>query len=130
MKRIMAVIITVAVMLSLCPVKTATADEKKSSALGVHETLRFDFGGAGAAEGYIDVSAEDAYDAEVGYGFANTDAVENVSASGTSSGYICSKSLSAITPVKTITFLSPKCVLMLSAVASTASLRGNMKLRA
>ncbi len=82
MKRIFAVIITVTILLSLCPARVAAA-ETKSKELGVHELLRFDFGGAGAETGYIGVSAEDAYDAEVGYGFANTDAVENVSASGT-----------------------------------------------
>lgn len=44
---------------------------------------KFDFGGLGAADGYIGVSASDAYDSSKGYGFANTDAVENVPASGT-----------------------------------------------
>ena len=46
-------------------------------------TKRFDFGGAGTAEGYIGVSASEGYDAAKGYGFANTDAVENVPAGGT-----------------------------------------------
>ena len=44
---------------------------------------KFDFGNAGVEEGYIGVSAEEAYVASVGYGFAKTDAVENVLASGT-----------------------------------------------
>ncbi len=44
---------------------------------------RFDLGGLGAADGYIGVSASEAYDSSKGYGFANTDAVENVTASGT-----------------------------------------------
>ncbi|MBR6618642.1 MAG: GDSL family lipase, partial [Oscillospiraceae bacterium] len=43
---------------------------------------KFDLGGLGAADGYIGVSASDAYDSSKGYGFANTDAVENVTASG------------------------------------------------
>ena len=36
---------------------------------------KFDFGGLGAADGYIGVSASDAYDSSKGYGFANTDEV-------------------------------------------------------
>ena len=44
---------------------------------------KFDLGGLGAADGYIGVSASEAYDSSKGYGFANTDAVENVTASGT-----------------------------------------------
>ena len=44
---------------------------------------RFDFGNLGTANGYIGVSAADGYDSAKGYGFANTDAVENVPASGT-----------------------------------------------
>ena len=44
---------------------------------------KFDLGGLGAADGYIGVSASDAYDSAKGYGFANTDSVENVTASGT-----------------------------------------------
>ncbi|MCR4646059.1 MAG: beta-galactosidase [Oscillospiraceae bacterium] len=46
-------------------------------------TKRFDFGGAGVADGYIGVSAADGYTSAKGYGFANTGAVEDVSASGT-----------------------------------------------
>ncbi|MBQ6945703.1 MAG: GDSL family lipase, partial [Ruminococcus sp.] len=44
---------------------------------------KFDLGGLGVADGYIGVSASEGYDASKGYGFANTDAVENVTASGT-----------------------------------------------
>lgn len=43
---------------------------------------KFDLGGLGAADGYIDVSASEAYDKSKGYGFSNIDAVEDVSASG------------------------------------------------
>ena len=43
---------------------------------------KFDLGGLGVADGYIGVSASEGYDASKGYGFANTDAVENVTASG------------------------------------------------
>lgn len=44
---------------------------------------KFDLGGLGTADGYIGVSASEAYDKSKGYGFSNTDAVEDVSASGT-----------------------------------------------
>ncbi len=44
---------------------------------------KFDLGGLGAADGYIGVFASDGYNSSKGYGFANTDAVENVTASGT-----------------------------------------------
>ena len=54
-----------------------------SKVVGTITSWKFDFGAAGVEEGYIGVSAEDAYDASVGYGFARTDAVENVLASGT-----------------------------------------------
>ena len=80
MKRFLAVILAVALTISMFPMK-AVAD---SEPMGVGETLRFDFGGAEVEEGYIGVSSGDAYTAEVGYGFENTDAVENVTASGTS----------------------------------------------
>ena len=43
---------------------------------------KFDLGGLGTADGYIGVSASEAYDKSKGYGFSNTDAVEDVSASG------------------------------------------------
>lgn len=79
MKRILAVIVSIVITLSLFSMKT----EADNVTLDDYETLRFDLGGAGIEEGYIGVSAEDAYNAEVGYGFANTDAVDNVLASGT-----------------------------------------------
>ncbi len=81
MKRILAVIVAVAFIFSLFPLKTQAA-EAKNEILNVGETLLFDFGGAGVEKGYIGVSAEDGYDSEVGYGFANTAAVDNVAASG------------------------------------------------
>ena len=80
MKRFLAVILAVLLTISMFPMKA----EAVSEPLGVGETLRFDFGGAGVEEGYIGVSSGDAYTAEIGYGFENTDAVENVSAGGTS----------------------------------------------
>jgi hypothetical protein len=43
---------------------------------------KFDLGGLGTEDGYTGVSATDAYDKSRGYGFANTEAVENVPASG------------------------------------------------
>lgn len=45
-------------------------------------SMKFDFGGMGTADGYTGVSASDGYTVTNGYGFANTDAVENVPASG------------------------------------------------
>ena len=76
MRRLGAIIITLAIIFSLFPLKI-------EAEVANGETLRFDFGGAGVEEGYIGVSAEEAYNTEVGYGFANTDAVENVLAGGT-----------------------------------------------
>ncbi len=77
MKRILTLIIIMVMSLSFAPFDTkAYADE-------AFETLRFDLGGAGVAEGYIGVSADLAYSKQVGYGFTNTAAVENVLASGT-----------------------------------------------
>ncbi|MBR4085885.1 MAG: LPXTG cell wall anchor domain-containing protein [Lachnospiraceae bacterium] len=78
MKRYLAIILSVALIISMFPMKA----EADSEPLGVGETLRFDFGGAEVEEGYIGVSSGDAYTAEAGYGFENTDAVENVTASG------------------------------------------------
>lgn len=43
---------------------------------------KFDFGGAGTASGYTGVSANDAYSASKGYGFAQTGSVSNVTAKG------------------------------------------------
>ncbi len=76
MKRFWAVIGTIAIALSMFALNTHAEGKK-------YETMRFDFGGEGVEEGYIGVSADDAYHEEVGYGFANTDAVDNVLASGT-----------------------------------------------
>lgn len=42
----------------------------------------FDFGGSGGASGYTAVSSADGYNAQKGYGFANTGSVKNVAASG------------------------------------------------
>ena len=53
-----------------------------SKVVGSITSWKFDFGNAGVEAGYIGVAAEDAYDADLGYGFASTDAVENVLASG------------------------------------------------
>lgn len=50
MKRIWAVILSVALIISMFPMK-AVAD---SEPMGVGETLRFDFGGAEVEEGYIE----------------------------------------------------------------------------
>mgnify|MGYP003308644083 FL=1 len=69
MKRILTLIIIMVMSLSFAPFDTkAYADE-------AFETLRFDLGGAGVADGYIGVSADGAYSKQVGYGFTNTAAV-------------------------------------------------------
>ncbi len=47
---------------------------------------KFDFGGAGAANGYTGVSATDGYNASKGYGFAQTANVANVTAGGNGAG--------------------------------------------
>ncbi|MBR6537856.1 MAG: heparinase II/III family protein [Lachnospiraceae bacterium] len=64
-------------------VVTEPEEVVNSKELLLHDVLRFDFGGIGTEEGYIGVSAQEAYNAKNGYGFANIAAVENVSASGT-----------------------------------------------
>ena len=76
MKRLVAAILAgTIVMLSAALQKNAKAESLIS--------MQFDFGGLGTADGYLGVSAADGYDSAKGYGFENTDAVENVPASGT-----------------------------------------------
>ena len=75
MKRIIAAVLAAAMAILPLPLQTEAA---AASLI----TKRFDFGGLGAAEGYIGVSASEGYDSAKGYGFANTSAVENVAASG------------------------------------------------
>lgn len=81
MRRFWAIILLIVLVISLFPMK-AEAEEDPVEMADAFETMRFDLGGAGAEEGYIGVSAQDAYDAEKGYGFVNTEAVEDVLASG------------------------------------------------
>lgn len=76
MKRLFAAILAAAAAMLPLPL---TADADAAPLI----TKRFDFGGLGTADGYTGVSASDAYSAAKGYGFANTDAVENVPSSGT-----------------------------------------------
>ncbi|MCR4761110.1 MAG: beta-galactosidase, partial [Oscillospiraceae bacterium] len=76
MKRFLAAALAAAMAVFPMPLQT---NAEAASLI----TKRFDFGGLGTAEGYTGVSASDGYDAAKGYGFANTDAVENVPASGT-----------------------------------------------
>ena len=76
MKRIMAMILVIALILPLFPVSAQAESSKRN------QTWRFDFGAKGVEEGYIGVSANDAYSKSVGYGFADTKAVEDVPASG------------------------------------------------
>ena len=73
---ILAAAMTMTVVTLPMPLKT---DAEADSLI----VRKFDLGGLGTADGYIGVSATDAYDSAKGYGFANTDAVENVTASGT-----------------------------------------------
>ena len=75
MKRIIAAVLAAAMAILPLPLQTEAA---AASLI----TKRFDFGGLGAADGYIGVSASEGYDSAKGYGFANTSAVENVAASG------------------------------------------------
>ena len=77
MKRLTAISLAVLLAMLSAPLNTVSANA---------ETLvskKFDFGGLGTASGYIGVSASDGYEKSKGYGFANTNAVENVTASGT-----------------------------------------------
>ena len=74
MKRFIAAVLAAAMAILPMPLQT--------SAETALITKRFDFGGLGTADGYIGVSASDGYDAAKGYGFASTDAVENVAAGG------------------------------------------------
>ena len=76
MKRFFAAVLAAATAILPMPLQT----EAEAASL---ITKRFDFGGLGTADGYIGVSATEGYDSSKGYGFANTDAVENVPASGT-----------------------------------------------
>ena len=76
LKKIMAVMVTLAVIFAVLPVNTARA--AKTDLI----TKKFDLGGKGAAQGYIGVSATEAYDSAKGYGFKNTKAVFDVDAAG------------------------------------------------
>ena len=77
MKRITAISLAVLLAMLSAPLNTVSANAETPV------SKKFDFGGLGTASGYIGVSASDGYTAAKGYGFANTNAVENVSASGT-----------------------------------------------
>ena len=74
MKRFIAAALAAAMAILPMPLQT--------SAEAALITKRFDFGGLGTADGYTGVSAAEGYDAAKGYGFASTDAVENVAAGG------------------------------------------------
>ena len=76
MKRSIAATLAALVIIMSMPLQTNTNAETLIS-------KKFDFGGLGTADGYTGVSASDGYDPSKGYGFASTDAVENVTASGT-----------------------------------------------
>ena len=76
MKRILAMILAIALILPLFPVSAQAESGKRS------QTWRFDFGAKGVEEGYIGVSANDVYDAAIGYGFAKSEAIEDVPAGG------------------------------------------------
>ena len=76
MKRFIAAILAGTITLLSAPMQTDVNAESLIS-------MRFDFGGLDTADGYTGVSAADGYDSAKGYGFSNTDAVEDVPASGT-----------------------------------------------
>ena len=76
MKRFIAAALAVLVTIMSLPVQTNTHAEMLIS-------KKFDFGELGTENGYIGVLASDGYNQSKGYGFANTDAVENVKAGGT-----------------------------------------------
>ncbi|MCQ2469050.1 MAG: GDSL-type esterase/lipase family protein [Ruminococcus sp.] len=76
MKRFLALALSLTAITFSMPVKTGVSAEKLVS-------YKFDFGGLGTENGYIGVSASDGYSSSKGYGFAKTDAVENVKANGT-----------------------------------------------
>ena len=77
MKRITAISLAVLLAMLSAPLNTVSVNAETLI------TKKFDFGGLGTESGYIGVSASDGYTTSKGYGFENTDAVENVSASGT-----------------------------------------------
>ena len=76
MKRLCEVILAGAMAVLSSPMSTDVNAEKLIS-------MKFDFGALGTADGYIGVSALDGYNSAKGYGFANIEAAEDVSASGT-----------------------------------------------
>lgn len=76
MKRIIATALAAAMTIISMPLSVNVNAETLIS-------KKFDFGGIGTASGYTGVSASDGYSSAKGYGFENTDAVENVKASGT-----------------------------------------------
>ena len=79
MKRFFAKIVALATVLSMWTVSPVAAAAPKADLI----SKKFDLGGQGTASGYTGVSASDQYSEAKGYGFASTQAVENVSASGT-----------------------------------------------
>lgn len=76
MKRFIASTLAFAMTTALMPLSVNVDAETLVS-------KKFDFGALGTADGYIGVSAADSYDPSRGYGFENTDAVEDVKAGGT-----------------------------------------------
>lgn len=78
MKKFFAVLTALAMMMLSMPLQT---DVFKTSAESAG-SLKFDFGGAGAEDGYTGVSASDGYSSSKGYGFSDTGKIENVTAGG------------------------------------------------
>ncbi len=79
MKRILAAVITAAVIIGSFPMgiitRAAAPEEKLIS-------MKFDLGGKGTASGYIGVSASDKYDEKKGYGIGDIKLASNVDAGG------------------------------------------------
>lgn len=78
--RIIPAIVSAVMTMTAVTIPAPMKTDAESDSLIVR---KFDLGGLGVAEGYIGASSSEAYDKSKGYGFSNTDAVENVPASGT-----------------------------------------------
>ena len=79
MKRILSAVVTMAVILGMCPWRVENrADSSKPDLI----SMKFDLGGKGTEPGYIGVSAKDEYSEEKGYGIGDIRLAENVDAKG------------------------------------------------
>lgn len=79
-KRLLGSLLAVAMAIPVIPTGISNA----ITASAESANWKFDFGGGGTASGYTGVSASTAYSKSLGYGFANTSGVTDVSSSGSS----------------------------------------------